>query len=77
MIAAETAIGPLITNEPATVGLGNPTGDAGLRGSEAWIECHYTPVWRQAPRQQAEQIFGHDVIHMMNDPEQHDRVEGF
>ena len=26
-------------------------------------------------RQQAKQIFGHGIIHMMNDPDQHDRVE--
>ena len=77
LIPAQTPIGLFVANEPSTVGLGDPTGDAGLRGGKARIECHYTPIWRQAPRQQAEQIFGHDVIHMMNDPEQHDRVEGF
>jgi hypothetical protein len=76
MIAAETTIGLLVANKSAPVGLGNPTGEAGLRRRKAWIECDHASVRRHALRQQAKQVFGYGIIHMVNDPHQHDRVEG-
>ena len=76
MIAAETTIGLLVANKSAPVGLGNPTGEAGLRRRKARIQCDHASVRRHALRQQAKQVFGYGIIHMVNDPHQHDRVEG-